>query len=47
LKELEECKNVLRGVMMISYPGYHGIEEYEPAREILEGFYDVVIRYEQ
>ena len=31
---------------MIAYPGYHGIEDYEPSREILEGFYDVVMRYE-
>ena len=31
---------------MIAYPGYHGIEDYEPAREILEGIYDVVMRYE-
>lgn len=31
---------------MIGYPGYHGIEEYEPCREILEGIYDVVERYE-
>ena len=31
---------------MIAHPGYHGIEDYEPSREILEGFYDVVMRYE-
>ena len=31
---------------MIAYPGYHGVEDYEPAREILEGIYDVVMRYE-
>ena len=47
LKELDEYKNVLRGVMMIAYPGYHGVEDYEPAREILEGIYDVVMRYEE
>ena len=31
---------------MIAYPGYHGVEDYEPCREILEGIYDVVMRYE-
>jgi len=32
--------------MMIAYPGYHGVEEYEPAREILEGNLEVVLRFE-
>lgn len=32
LKELQECQNTLKGVMMIAYPGYHGVEDWEPAR---------------
>jgi hypothetical protein len=45
-KDLDESMNILRGVMMIAYPGYHGVEEYEPAREILEGNLEVVYRFE-
>ena len=26
----------LRGAVMIAYPGYHGLPEWEPARLILE-----------
>ena len=26
--------------MMIAYPGYNGLPEWEPTREILEGVYD-------
>ena len=38
--------NILRGIMMIAYPGYHGVEEYEPAKEILEGNLEQVLRFE-
>lgn len=31
---------------MIAYPGYHGVEDYEPAREILEGNLEIVLRFE-
>ena len=33
---LLEQFDILKGVMMISYPGYHGLGEWEPARVILE-----------
>ena len=46
LKELDECKLIFNGVMMIAYPGYHGVEEYEPAKEILEGNLEQVLRFE-
>jgi hypothetical protein len=29
---------------MIGYPGYFGLPEYEPAREILEGKYDFDVK---
>jgi len=32
--------------MMIAYPGYHGVDAWEPAKEILEGNLDQVLRYE-
>eukprot|EP00826_Nyctotherus_ovalis_P051993 TRINITY_DN6540_c0_g1_i1.p1 TRINITY_DN6540_c0_g1~~TRINITY_DN6540_c0_g1_i1.p1 ORF type:complete len:234 (-),score=81.79 TRINITY_DN6540_c0_g1_i1:135-836(-) len=35
-KMLLEQLDILKGVMMISYPGYHGLGEWEPARIILE-----------
>ena len=28
--------------MMICYPAYHGLPPWEPARDILEGHYEVV-----
>ncbi len=31
---------------MMAYPGYFGLEDYEPAREILEGNYEIIIRFE-
>ena len=40
LKELEDLQNNLKGVMMIAYPGYHGVDTWEPAKEILEGNLD-------
>ncbi len=45
-KELKECINTMKGVMMIAYPGYHGVEDWEPAKEILEGNYEQVLRFE-
>lgn len=30
----------LRGSMMISYPGYHGLGEWEPARLLLENLHE-------
>ena len=42
VKMLRDMFDQLRGVMMIAYPGYHGVPEWEPAREILEGQYDIV-----
>jgi len=46
LKELDECKLIFNGVMMIAYPGYHGLEDYEPARQILSGKLDYVLAHE-
>ena len=31
---------------MIAYPGYHGVDHWEPAKEILEGNYEQVLRFE-
>lgn len=39
-KIVQEQMDLLRGCMMICYPGYHGLPPWEPAREILEGQYD-------
>ncbi|CAD8045008.1 unnamed protein product [Paramecium primaurelia] len=39
-KIVQEQLDLLRGCMMICYPGYHGLPPWEPAREILEGQYD-------
>lgn len=36
LKEINEQLNNLRGAVMIGYPAYHGIPEWEPVRMILE-----------
>jgi hypothetical protein len=46
LKELEDLQNNLKGVMMIAYPGYHGVDAWEPAKEILEGNLEQVLRFE-
>lgn len=35
-KDLKEEINKLRGAVMIAYPGYHGLPEWEPALLILE-----------
>jgi len=37
LKEMDELFDCLKGAMMIAYPGYNGLPDYEPARMILEG----------
>ncbi len=31
---------------MIAYPGYHGVDDWEPARQILEGNLEPVLRFE-
>lgn len=36
LKIVMDQIDILRGVMMIAYPAYHGLGVWEPAREILE-----------
>lgn len=33
---LTEQLDVYRGLIMMAYPGYHGLGEYEPIRVILE-----------
>lgn len=35
-KDLTDQLDILRGAMMIGYPGYAGLAEWEPARIILE-----------
>ncbi len=32
---------------MIAYPGFYGIEDYEPAKEIVEGNYQEVIKVDK
>ena len=39
-KGLQECLDSLRGAVMIAYPGYFGLPEWEPAREVLENKVD-------
>lgn len=34
--------DILRGAMMIVYPAYHGIPDWEPAKLILENKWDFV-----
>lgn len=40
LKVLKDALNNLRGAIMITYPAYHGLPEWEPARAILEEKFD-------
>lgn len=35
-KEMLEQLDVIRGIIMMTYPGYHGLGEWEPVRVILE-----------
>ena len=39
-KGLQDCLDGLRGAVMIAYPGYFSLPEYEPAREVLENKID-------
>ena len=39
-KSLQDCLDGLRGAVMIAYPGYFSLPEYEPAREVLENKVD-------
>lgn len=29
--------DIIKGLIMMGYPGYHGLGEYEPIRMLLEG----------
>jgi hypothetical protein len=40
VKAVRELFDTLRGVMMIAYPAFNGLPEWEPSREILEGHWD-------
>lgn len=40
VKIVRELLDLLRGVMMICYPAFHGLPDWEPAKEILNGQYD-------
>jgi hypothetical protein len=35
-KDLNEHLNHMRGAVMIAYPGYHGLPDWEPVKLILE-----------
>lgn len=37
IKQLKETIDLLRGMVMIAYPAYHGLPPWEPVLEILEG----------
>jgi len=39
-EKLKEHIDNLRGSLMIAYPGYYGLPDYEPARMILENNMD-------
>ena len=36
IKELEDCINLMKGVIMIAYPGYHGLPDWDPVFLMLE-----------
>lgn len=36
MKQIIEAQDNLRGAIMIGYPAYYGLPEYEPVRMILE-----------
>lgn len=40
VKIVREHLDTLRGVMMIAYPAFNGLPDWEVPREILEGNYD-------
>eukprot|EP01016_Furgasonia_blochmanni_P053310 TRINITY_DN8596_c0_g1_i3.p1 TRINITY_DN8596_c0_g1~~TRINITY_DN8596_c0_g1_i3.p1 ORF type:complete len:161 (-),score=14.37 TRINITY_DN8596_c0_g1_i3:209-691(-) len=42
--DLKQVIDGLRGAMMIGYPAFHGLPEWEPAREILENRFDFTSR---
>ena len=37
LEDMEAQLDVYKGLVMMAYPGYHGLGSWEPARVILEG----------
>lgn len=39
-KGLQDCLDNLRGAVMITYPGYYGLPDYEPARQVLENKFE-------
>ena len=40
LEGIKEIISNLRGAVMIGYPGYHNLEQFEPAVEVLEGKFE-------
>jgi hypothetical protein len=36
IKELEECVNLMKGAIMIAYPAYYGLPEWDPVYMMLE-----------
>ena len=42
VKDLTDQLDYLRGAMMIGYPGYAGLPDWEPARVILEDKMDIL-----
>jgi hypothetical protein len=40
VKMLVETIDTLRGAIMIAYPGYHGLPEWEPVRQMFENQFD-------
>lgn len=40
MKGLQDALDGLRGAVMITYPGYYGLPEYEPVRQVLENRFD-------
>jgi len=40
IKELREAMDCLRGAVMIAYPAYHGLPDWEPVKMVLENKFD-------
>lgn len=45
VSELKECIDILRGMVMIAYPAYHGLPEWDPVYEICEEKCDFMATY--
>lgn len=45
VEKIKEAINLLRGAVMIAYPAYHNLPEWEPVYLILENKFDFLLNY--